>query len=429
MSRRDVLVIILHARAGPSAGALTQALATARERLADEHRRGFLAAGATGAAVVAGPPDGQAFGARLRGIAAGLGDAGLVIMGSGAIPLATVADRRAFLEVAGGPTPQALANNRYSADIIAIARASEALAEVPDDLATDNALPRWLDEHAGIPVADLRRRWRLAIDLDGPLDLALLGGPWRVTLPSAATDRVDDRLARLGGVAADRAAELLIAGRTSAGTLRWLDEDAGIPVADLRRRWRLAIDLDGPLDLALLGGRWRAMLPPASTDRVDDRLARLRAVAADLAAELLIAGRASAGTLRWLEGHSAARVRALIEERGLRTSRPGQRPPGSVLGLLLDRDGPASLGRLMARLADGAIVDTRVLLAHQLGPDEAAWPPAEDRFASDLLLHEQIADPWLRELTQAAAEAPIPVLLGGHTLVGPGVRLALRRAR
>jgi hypothetical protein len=351
VSRRDVLVIILHAQAGPNAGALTRALATARERLADEHRRGFLAAGATGATVAAGPPDGQAFGARLRGIAAGLHDAGLVILGSGAIPLATFADRRAFLGAAGGPTPRALANNRYSADIIAVARASGALAEVPDDLATDNALPRWLDE------------------------------------------------------------------------------DAGIPVADLRRRWRLAIDLDGPLDLALLGGRWRAMLPPASTDRVDDRLARLRAVAADLAAELLIAGRASAGTLRWLEGHSAARVRALIEERGLRTSRPGQRPPGSVLGLLLDRDGPASLGRHLGRLGEGAIVDSRVLLAHRLGPDEAAWPPAEDRFASDLLLHEQIADPWLRELTQAAAEAPIPVLLGGHTLVGPGVRLALRRAR
>ena len=75
------------------------------------------------------------------------------------------------------------------------------------------------------------------------------------------------------------------------------------------------------------------------------------------------------------------------------------------------------------------MVDSRVLLAHRLGPDEAAWPPAEDRFASDLLLHEQIADPWLRELTRAAAEAPIPVLLGGHTLVGPGVRLALPPAR
>ena len=67
-----------------------------------------------------------------------------------------------------------------------------------------------------------------------------------------------------------------------------------------------------------------------------------------------------------------------------------------------------------------------MLLAHRLGADERRWPAAEDRFASDLLLHERIADPWLQALTQAAAEAPIPIVLGGHTLVGPGIRLALR---
>jgi hypothetical protein len=66
------------------------------------------------------------------------------------------------------------------------------------------------------------------------------------------------------------------------------------------------------------------------------------------------------------------------------------------------------------------------VLAHRLGADEGAWPVAEDRFASDLLLPDRIADPWLRDLTTSALEAPIPVLLGGHTLVGPGVRLALR---
>jgi hypothetical protein len=66
-----------------------------------------------------------------------------------------------------------------------------------------------------------------------------------------------------------------------------------------------------------------------------------------------------------------------------------------------------------------------VLLAHRLGANEAAWPPPEDRFAADLLLHEQIADPLLRALTRSAAEASIPIVLGGHTLVGPGLRLAL----
>nr|MCU0479422.1 hypothetical protein [Chloroflexota bacterium] len=76
-----------------------------------------------------------------------------------------------------------------------------------------------------------------------------------------------------------------------------------------------------------------------------------------------------------------------------------------------------------------AIVDTRVLLAHRLGPDEDAWPAVEDRFASDLLLADRVTDPWLRALTAAAARAPIPVLLGGHTLVGPGLRPIFGNAR
>jgi hypothetical protein len=125
-------------------------------------------------------------------------------------------------------------------------------------------------------------------------------------------------------------------------------------------------------------------------------------------------------------------VRALIEERGLRASgrlagEERQRPPRSVLGALLERDGPAAIGARLAELGDAALVDSRVLLAHRLGPDESAWPPAEDRFASDLLDAPAIVDPWLAELTAAAASASIPVLLGGHSLVGPGIRLVARQ--
>ncbi len=93
--------------------------------------------------------------------------------------------------------------------------------------------------------------------------------------------------------------------------------------------------------------------------------------------------------------------------------------------MLLDRDGPGSLGRHVTALADGALVDSRVLLAHRLGADERGWPPPEDRFASDLLLADRIRDPWLAELTASAVEAGVPVLLGGHAVVGPGARLAL----
>jgi hypothetical protein len=340
-----VAVAILHPEA-TGAGPLEAAVSAARARLAERHRHGFAAAGADAATVISGS-NGRTFGERLASIAGGLDDAdGLVVLGSGAVPLLTAADRRRFVGAARDPGGRGLTNNRYSADIVAIPDARAALDGLPA-MATDNALPRWLDETAGRPIDDLRDRWRLGVDIDGPLDLLLLGGRWAASIPTA----------------------------------------------------------------------WR--------EPVTERRARLRAVAANPRAEVLLAGRTSAAALAWLERATAARTRALIEERGLRTRTAGQRPAASVLGALLERDGPETLGRHLASLSDGAIVDSRVLLAHHAGADEAGWPPAEDRFASDLLLHERVADPWLRALTRAAAEAPIPVLLGGHTLVGPGLRLAL----
>jgi hypothetical protein len=298
--------------------------------------------------VSAGPRDGIAFGARLRAFVGSSRAGGVVVLGSGAIPMAKTADRQAFVAAASNDEGFiALANNRFSADIVAVSKASN-LGALPD-LATDNALPRWLAEVSGYEVTDLRRRWWLGMDIDGPLDLVLLADPALRTQPSA-----------------------------------------GI------------------------------------VDRVMTRLAAVQAVAADAHSELLVAGRLSASGLTWLERRTAARTRALVEERGLRTVVPGQRPARSVLGALLDRDGPASLGMLVAGLGEAALVDSRVLLAHRLGGDEAAWPGPEDRFASDLLLHERIADPWLRDLTRSAAEAKVPIVLGGHTLVGPGLRLALR---
>ena len=347
---RPVAVRILHPLPGLAAGPVECWVGAARARLAERHERGFEAAGATDVRVVSSRPDDTPFGRRLRGIVRAERPDGLVVLGSGSIPLATRRDRRDLVRAAGSGDRRALANDRFSADAVAIAMATEALAAVPDELG-DNALPRWLAEVRGWSVDDLRRRWRLGVDIDGPLDLLLAGDADEIASPEAET-----------------------------------------------------ID----------------------TSRVRGRIDEIRAVAADRRAELLIAGRTSSATLAWFERHTASRTRALVEERGLRTRAAGQRPAASVLGALLERDGPGSLGTHLATLADGALVDSRVLLAHRLGADERSWPRAEDRFASDLLLPDAIADPWLRDLTRAAADAPIPVLLGGHTLVGPGARLVVR---
>ena len=346
------MVRILHPTAAPGSGELAAMLAAARAQNADRLASRFGKAGADEVRIDAGPADGRTFGERLRELVAGVAPgAGLVVLGSGAIPLARRRDVADLLAAAGSGERRALANSFYSADVVAIGDAAN-LATVPD-LPSDNALPRWLREQAGYRVDDLRRRWRLAIDLDSPLDAILVG--------------------RAPGID---------------------DEGSGL---------------------------------------VRDRLARIRGVVRDPEAELVIAGRTSAATLRWLELRTASRTRALVEERGLRAiglaageGPRNRRRPRSTLGLLLDDRGPAALGTILAELGDAAAVDTRVLLAHRLGADEAGWPSPDDRYASDLLLADRIGDPWLRAVTTSARDAAIPVLLGGHTLVGPGLRLMAR---
>ena len=350
----DVTVWILHPEPRTNAGPLERWVAAERARIAERHRAGFLEAGATAARIVSGPPDDTPFGARLRELVRSTRPhpAGVVVLGSGAVPLATRADRRAFVVTAAADAPIALTNNRFSADIVAAACADR-LLDLPD-LPSDNALPRWLEEIGRYRVDDLRRRWRLALDIDGPLELVLLGREPEAAVPDSA--------------------------------------------------------------------------------RVREHLSAVAAVAADRRRELLLAGRVSTATLRWLETGVEARVRALVEERGLRAASvlaqagsdtEAQRAPASVLGLLLDRDGPGSLGRHLERLGDAAVVDTRVLLAHRFGSDELGWPAAEGRFASDLLLVDRVRDAWLRELTESATNARIPVILGGHSVVGPGLRLVV----
>ncbi|HET9345262.1 MAG TPA: hypothetical protein VFO05_06135, partial [Candidatus Limnocylindrales bacterium] len=98
-------VIILHAEPSPSAGELEGWVAAERRGLADRHRAAFVAASATEVRIVAGPPDGRAFGARLRDEASATRTSGLVVLGSGSIPLATAADRRALVQAAAAEQP------------------------------------------------------------------------------------------------------------------------------------------------------------------------------------------------------------------------------------------------------------------------------------------------------------------------------------
>ncbi len=283
-------------------------------------------------------------------------------MGSGAVPLLNVRDAGRLVAVAGAGDLRALTNNRFSSDVCALGDAS-VLRQIPP-LPSDNALPRWLEEHHGFVVDELPGRARLALDLDSPLDVALAG------------------LAAGGG---------------------WLRDFAADNGLEIPRR------------------------------------ATLQQISRDPLRELVVFGRSGSTTLRWLERNVRCRVRFLAEERGLRAASPlaiaaaaatapvTARRPRSTLGMLLDQGGPEALYDVVSELGDGAILDSRVLMAGRYGSDEDAWPSPADRFASDLLRSREVADPWLRALTAAAESSSAPILLGGHTLVGPGIRLLLSR--
>ena len=87
----------------------------------------------------------------------------------------------------------------------------------------------------------------------------------------------------------------------------------------------------------------------------------------------------------------------------------GRLARGEVYSLLsehLKAVGLDSFFAILAQQTQAAFIDTRVILAHH-----RRWPSETDRFASDLGLVDQIEDPLLRDITVAALEAPIPVVL------------------
>jgi hypothetical protein len=90
----------------------------------------------------------------------------------------------------------------------------------------------------------------------------------------------------------------------------------------------------------------------------------------------------------------------------------------SLLAFHLQAVGPRRFFEELAQMVHGAFIDTRPLLAH-LG----IQPSRADRFLSDAMSAEGISDAWLRDFTAAAADASIPVVLGGSSLVTSGVQL------
>ncbi len=259
---------------------------------------------------------------------------------------------------------EVVASNRFSADAFVVAGDLERALSALEGCATDNAAPRCLEE-AGFRSRDVAEAAFARFDVDAPLDLALL----RLATRLPSTRPVEPAVARF-------------------------------------------------LEMARLPGG-RALEVP--------NLEGIAGVLRDRSAELVVCGRVPATAWSRLERDTACRVRLLVEERGMRSARAST--PRSLLAALLRRSSPAEVVDELATLGDAVILDTRVLMAALAGSaDASAWPPAEERFASDFGDAERIATPWLRELSAAASASSTPFLLGGHTLVSDGLRLLVEAA-
>ena len=201
---------------------------------------------------------------------------------------------------------------------------------------------------------------------------------------------------------------------------RLLRDEAGCEVTVLPRSVRTALDLDTPAELAVLALSeatplaLREALPPEESLPLAPYRA-LMPLLCDADAEILLAGRVGSATWAHLERETACRVRLVSEERGL-ASAPEGHVPRSLMGRLLDELGIERFVEELASLADGVVLDMRVLLAHT-----GSRASREDRFQMDLLAPERVEDPWLRDLTAALAAADVPALPGGHSLLSGGL--------
>lgn len=217
-------------------------------------------------------------------------------------------------------------------------------------------------------------------------------------------------------------ARSLIAQQTSDNGIAWaLTHKLGYPGVDMPASAGSRFDIDTPVDLLIadrhpgIGAHLREYL-----DELGWHSQQLDGVLDEMGQEggsLLVAGRASSAAWRALEQSTRCWTRVFAEERGMRASgRQGRGEVRSLLADYLDLVGVDHFFEALSELAGAILLDNRVILAAR-----RTWPSAADRFNSDLYRWSQVEDPFLRRLTRAAAEAPVPVVMGGHSVVAGGL--------
>ena len=200
-----------------------------------------------------------------------------------------------------------------------------------------------------------------------------------------------------------------------------LSNEAGLRWVPIQRSLGLNFDVDTPTDILImsvhpdLGPYTKEAVGKLSWDRA--RFESIKDLLGNPTGELIIFGRVGSSLFQYLDGHTRCRLRLFSEERGMKAlGRDERGEVRSLMGRLVEELGYEEFFAFLSQLAQGAVLDTRVLFEHfhwKLSPTE--------RFASDLGELSLITHPQLLEFTKGALQAPIPILLGGHSLVAGGL--------
>ncbi len=179
----------------------------------------------------------------------------------------------------------------------------------------------------------------------------------------------------------------------------------------------LLFDVDTPADVLVLGAgpfagpHTRAVLDSLQFDY--SNLEQAKAVLKEEYEDVVLIGRVGAPIIERLNAVLKLRLRVFSEERGMKSlGRIETKEVVSLLGLLIDHAGLEQFFNYLARVARCAFIDSRVLMYHYQYDF-----PDQSRFLSDLGLWTEIEETWLKEFTRLAVNCPIPVVLGGHSLV------------
>jgi hypothetical protein len=196
-----------------------------------------------------------------------------------------------------------------------------------------------------------------------------------------------------------------------------LKYEAGVNVRGLPASAATRADIDTPTDLLALSlhPRLQPALAAFLRAHAEETSAwrDARAVLQTPGGRITLIGRVSSAVWSQLEARTRCWTRVLSEERGMAAS--GRQSAGKVWSLVgqhLQQIGARAFFEELSAVTDAAFFDTRVTMMHT-----GRWPSPADRYASDAGRPELIEDAFVRELTEAARQASVPVVLGGHGAV------------